>query len=200
MRASRDRCARSRRGGAAWPRCRRRAWQAPRPCRGPGRSPRTGRRSRSAGRPAGGGESRAWPTAARSRSSGRCGLRLGTRSRWACPSGGERGGPSAWPRSFFELCHDPLVLSRMARAGADVAEAELVQDLAYRALVVDDAEALRDEVLQVDPAPAHDAMHGPIRAGLDEVGQFACCSAERRGGWPLDQVSFSPSGPRSLKR
>ena len=60
----------------------------------------------------------------------------------------------------------------MAWAGADVAEAELLQDLADRALVVGHPEALGDEALQVDPAPAHDAMHGPIRAGLDELGQL----------------------------
>ncbi len=68
--------------------------------------------------------------------------------------------------SFFELRHDPLVLSGMARASADAAEAELVQDLAHRALVIGHTEALGDEALQVDPAPAHDAMHGPIRACL----------------------------------
>ena len=103
--------------------------------------------------------------------------------------------------SFFELRHDPLVLSGMARASADVAEAELVQDLAHRALVIGDTEALGDEALQVDPAPAHDAMHGPIRADLDDLGQFGpLLEAERRDGRPLDQVSFSPSGPRSLKR
>jgi hypothetical protein len=74
--------------------------------------------------------------------------------------------------SFFELRHDPLVLSGMARASADGAEAELVQDLAHCALVIGHAEALGDEALQVDPAPAHDAMHGPIRADLDDLGQF----------------------------
>jgi hypothetical protein len=29
------------------------------------------------------------------------------------------------------------------------------------------AEALGDETLEVDPAPAHNAMHGPIRTGFD---------------------------------
>ena len=74
--------------------------------------------------------------------------------------------------SFFELRHDPLVLSGMTRASADVAEAELVQDLAHRALVISHAEAFGDEALQVDPAPARDAMHGPIRTDLNKVGQF----------------------------
>ena len=69
----------------------------------------------------------------------------------------------------------------MARAGADVGEAKLVQDLAHRALVVDDAEALGDEALEVGPSPAHDAMHGSIRAGLDELGQF-CLRIGREAG------------------
>ena len=100
----------------------------------------------------------------------------------------------------FELRHDPLVLSRMAGARADVAEAELVQDLAHGALMVGDAEALGDEVLQVGSAPAHNPMHRPIRAGLDQTSQLACWSGDRRGGLPFDQVSFSPSGPCALKR
>ncbi len=37
---------------------------------------------------------------------------------------------------FLNSRHDPLVLSGMARASADAAEAELVQDLAHRALVI----------------------------------------------------------------
>jgi hypothetical protein len=41
-----------------------------------------------------------------------------------------------------------------------------------RALVIGHPEALGDEMLQVDPAPAHDTMHGPIRTGLDQAGQF----------------------------
>jgi hypothetical protein len=59
----------------------------------------------------------------------------------------------------------------MARASAEVAEAELVQDLADRALVINHAEALGDEVPQVDPPPAHNPMHGPIGADLDKLGQ-----------------------------
>ena len=59
----------------------------------------------------------------------------------------------------------------MARASADVTEADLVQDLADRALVIGDAEALGDEKLKINALPAHDPMHGPIRAGLDRAGQ-----------------------------
>ncbi len=60
----------------------------------------------------------------------------------------------------------------MARTSADVREAELVQNLADCALVVDHAKARGDQLLEVDPAPAHDPMHGLVRTSLDEVGQF----------------------------
>ena len=65
-----------------------------------------------------------------------------------------------------------VILSRVASARADVGEDELLEDLADRALVVDDAEALGDDPLQVDAAPAHDAVPNPIRAGLDELCQL----------------------------
>jgi hypothetical protein len=90
--------------------------------------------------------------------------------------------------SFFELRHDPLVLSGMARASADAAEAELVQDLAHCALVISHTEALGDEALQVDPAPAHDAMYGPIRADLDDLGQFGPLRG-REAGPPIRAAS-----------
>ena len=45
-----------------------------------------------------------------------------------------------------------------------------------------------------DAARAHDAVRGAVRAGLDQLrGREA-----RR--LPFDQLSFSPSGPHSLKR
>src|SRR5215207_6292096 len=41
------------------------------------------------------------------------------------------------------------------------------------------------------------ARSGPVST---TSASCASCSAERRGGWPFDQRSLSPSGPRSLKR
>src|SRR5215203_6484914 len=125
----------------------------------PGRWRRTDRRSRSAGRRAGAGASRAAPIAARGRSSGRCGLRPETRSRPACPWQRRPDEHSASRQSFFESRDGLPILSRVASARADVGEAELLQDLADRALVVGDAEALSDKPLQVDAPPAHDVSH-----------------------------------------
>jgi hypothetical protein len=76
----------------------------------------------------------------------------------------------------------------MARTGADMAEAELVQDLAHRALVIGDPEALGDEVLQVDPPPAHNPVHRPIGSGLDEVGQLDLLLGREAG-----RVTLGPS-------
>src|SRR3954447_11917335 len=72
-----------------------------------------------------------------------------------------RGGPYV-----FKSRHGLLVLGRMVRTRADVREAELLEDLADRALVVSDAEALGHDLLQVHPAPAHDSMHGALRPGV----------------------------------
>jgi hypothetical protein len=50
--------------------------------------------------------------------------------------------------------------------------------------VIGHAEALGDEALQVDPAPAHDAMHAPIRACLDapfRLYPFAKTEKRRQG-------------------
>ena len=88
----------------------------------------------------------------------------------------------------------------MARTGADVAEPELLQDLADRPLVVDDPEALGDDALQVDPAPAHDAIYGAVRTGLDDLGQFRLLLGRQPRRLALRPMSFRPSGPCSLKR
>jgi hypothetical protein len=53
-----------------------------------------------------------------------------------------------------------------------VREAKPLEELAHRALVIGDPEALEDDALQIDPPPTDHAMHGPVRAGLDELGQF----------------------------
>ncbi len=83
----------------------------------------------------------------------------------------------------------------MTRAGADVREAERPEDLADRALVVGDPEALDDDALQIDPALPHDAVHGPVRAGLDEFGDLGpLFLAEARLG------TFGPAGDLQERR
>jgi hypothetical protein len=39
-------------------------------------------------------------------------------------------------------------------------------------LVIDDAEPLDDETLEVDAPPTYNTMHRPIRTGRDKIGQF----------------------------
>ena len=70
----------------------------------------------------------------------------------------------------FERLDRASVLRRVTRASADVREAKRLEELADRALVVGDAEALADDALQINAPPAHDAVHGPVWAGLDELG------------------------------
>jgi hypothetical protein len=64
---------------------------------------------------------------------------------------------------------------------ADVAEAQLTQQFAHRALVVGDAVSLRDEALQVNAPPAHHPMHRPIRARLDELSHFGLLLRRQAG-------------------
>jgi hypothetical protein len=71
--------------------------------------------------------------------------------------------------TFFERLDRARILRRVTRTGADVREAESLEELAHRALVVGDAEALQDDALQVDPPPAREAVHGPVRPSLDEL-------------------------------
>jgi hypothetical protein len=101
---------------------------------------------------------------------------------------------------FFERLDRVRVLSWVTRAGADVGEAERLQELADRALVIGDPKAIEDDALQVDPAPAHHAVHDPVRAGLDEFGDLGALLCREACSGPLDQPSSRPSGPCALNR
>src|SRR5450432_2473310 len=96
----------------------------------------------------------------------------GTRFRPAFPPATRANGPSGSPRSFFIFLHHPGVLARMPGPGADVREAERLEQLADVALVIFNAEALGDGGLKVDPPPAHDSIDLRIGAGLDDRRQF----------------------------
>ncbi len=75
--------------------------------------------------------------------------------------------------SFFKHLDDPLVLSRMARPGADVREAELLQKLSDIARMKFDAEPLSDDTLEVDPPPPDDAIFLTVRASLHDLRELS---------------------------
>jgi hypothetical protein len=59
----------------------------------------------------------------------------------------------------------------MTRPRTDVRKADLLQELADGALMVDDAEALLDHPFKIGPTPAHHAVLRPVRPGLDDLGE-----------------------------
>ena len=71
----------------------------------------------------------------------------------------------------------------MAGTSADVREADLAQDLAHGTFVIDHAKPLGDETLEVHAPPAHNPVHHPIRASLNDLGQF--CLLVRGEAWPV---------------
>jgi len=56
----------------------------------------------------------------------------------------------------------------MMRAGADVREAEFLQQRPDIMLVIIDAEALLDELLEIDAPSAHDAVDDRVWSRLDD--------------------------------
>ena len=74
--------------------------------------------------------------------------------------------------TFFEVLHDLGVLPGMPGAGADVREADRLEDLADGSFVICDAEAVRDDLPQVQAPPPDDAVDPAIRDGLGELGQL----------------------------
>src|SRR5208282_6756236 len=134
----------------------------PRQRRAPGRWRQRDRRFHNAGRRADAVAFRAWPIGEPGHSSGRCALRLGTKSRSVCALERGRDARSAWPRSFFERRDGLGILTGMTRAGADVREANLLQYLANSAVVIVNAEPFLNHAFQVDPPPADHAILLPI--------------------------------------
>lgn len=59
----------------------------------------------------------------------------------------------------------------MVRPGADMGKADLLEELADRALVIDDTETFLDHPLQVDPAPADNAVDRAVGPGFDDGGE-----------------------------
>ena len=67
---------------------------------------------------------------------------------------------------FFKRLQHFGILARMARPGAHVRKPELVQQARDRALVIVHPEPVADHLLEVDPAPPHNAIGLRIGAGL----------------------------------
>jgi hypothetical protein len=86
---------------------------------------------------------------------------------------------------FFKFLNDPGVLRRVAGPGAYVREAELLEDLAHRPLVIVDAEARADHRLQIDAAPTHDPVRLRIGPCLDDLAEFPQLLHRQTGLWPL---------------
>src|SRR3954465_12169943 len=95
--------------------------------------------------------------------------------------------------TFFERLDRAPVLSRVTRTATDVREAQRLEELADRALVVGDPEALHDDALQIDPTPAYDPVHSPVRAGLDELPDL-CALLRRETG----RRAFGPAVQQTL--
>lgn len=70
----------------------------------------------------------------------------------------------------------------MTRPGADMGKTKTFQQSGNMPFVVDDAEALLDHALQINPAPAHHTVTLPIGPGLDQGLQFGLlCSVQTAG-------------------
>src|SRR4029078_6228840 len=101
--------------------------------------------------------------------SGRPASRPGTSRRWVLPGRfWSRSPRPAW-ESFFK-CRDRLwILHRMARPGAEVREAELLERAPQAHLRQIETEALSENTLQVDAAPAYAPILLRVGAGLDKL-------------------------------
>jgi len=61
--------------------------------------------------------------------------------------------------------------------------------------MISDAEALGDQALQVDPAPAHHAMHGAVGTGLDQIGEFGLLLGREPRNGAVRPVVLQPIRP-----
>jgi hypothetical protein len=71
--------------------------------------------------------------------------------------------------SFFKSCDRLRILDGVLWSGADVREAELLQNPPQAHFRQIDAEALTQNTLQIDAAPAHDAVRLRVGTGLDQL-------------------------------
>jgi hypothetical protein len=77
---------------------------------------------------------------------------------------------------FFISLDDLAILGRVARSGAHMREAELLEQLADMAFMIVDAKAIVDHLLKIDASPAYNAVDGRVGSLLDDLGQFGFLS------------------------
>jgi hypothetical protein len=88
----------------------------------------------------------------------------------------------------------------MARPGAHVREAKLLQELSDIARMKVDAEPFGDDTLEIDASPPDDAIFLTVRTGLHDLRKLSQLFPDRRGLGPSVRLSMRPSGPEALKR
>lgn len=87
----------------------------------------------------------------------------------------------------------------MTGASADVREADRLEDLADGSLVVCDAEAVRDDLPQVEAPPPDDAVDPAIGAGLDDLGEFGQLRLRQPGRVALGADVAQPVGAERVE-
>jgi hypothetical protein len=70
---------------------------------------------------------------------------------------------------FFKSCDRLRILDGVLWSGADVREAELLQNPPQAHFRQIDAEALPQNTLQIDATPAHNSIRRRVGTGLDEL-------------------------------
>ena len=73
---------------------------------------------------------------------------------------------------FFERCLNFGILLRVFGPAADERERQGFHQCADAAFAVAHAETVSDDLLQIHPAPAHDAVNFGVKASLYDLGQL----------------------------
>ena len=87
----------------------------------------------------------------------------------------------------------------MTRPGADMGKTKTFQQSGNMPFVVDDAEALPDHALQINPAPAHHTVTLPIGPGLDQRLQFGLLCPVQTAGWSRMLIIAQAIRPFSIE-
>ena len=119
------------------------------------------------------------------------------------PTGLPGGRSARWALSvrwkFFVRIDDLATPRRVTRARAYVRKAKLLEQPADMAPVIGNAEALLDDMLEVDAPPAHDTIGGGIGTDLDDSGQFGLLVRRQARGWSAIPGIFQPVRPGDIE-